>query len=182
MISECLVYSSMRLGVPFIAPRQLGAVGDQLRRPNLPSVGWCTEQSGAPPDSHCSCPVRDPLPYLAHLTIGPRGRLVHRTGQSGVPNRLLLRATRRPRIARSTVGAGDRWLTGQSGAPPDSPVNYSRTPLHFPESSQFTAGQPGARDTVRCTTGQSGVPGQSWCWMHIANSFPFLFLFFCHCF
>ena len=34
---------------------------------------------------------------------------------------------------------------------------------------------------VRCTTGQSGVPGQSWCWLHIANSFPFLF-FFCHCF
>jgi hypothetical protein len=24
--------------------------------------------------------------------------------------------------------SGDRWLTGQSGAPPDSPVNYSRTP------------------------------------------------------
>jgi hypothetical protein len=24
--------------------------------------------------------------------------------------------------------AVDRWLTGQSGAPPDSPVNFSRTP------------------------------------------------------
>jgi hypothetical protein len=81
-----------------------------------------------------------------------------RTGQSGVPNRPLLRATRCPRIAQPTVGAGDRWLTGQSGAPPDSPVNYSRTPLCFPESSRFTAGQPGAPDTVRCTTGQSGVP------------------------
>jgi hypothetical protein len=34
-----------------------------------------------------------------------------------VPNRPLLRATRRPRIAQPTVGAGDRWLTGQSGAP-----------------------------------------------------------------
>jgi hypothetical protein len=32
---------SMHLGVPFIAPRQLGAVGGQLGRPNLPSVGWC---------------------------------------------------------------------------------------------------------------------------------------------
>jgi hypothetical protein len=104
------------------------------------------------------------------------------TGQSGVPNRLLLRATRRPRIAQPTVGAGDRWLTGQSGAPPDCPVNYSRTPLHFLESSQFTASQPGAPDTVRCSTGQSGVPGQSWCWLHTVNSFPFLFFFFCHCF
>jgi hypothetical protein len=105
-----------------------------------------------------------------------------RTGQSGVPNRPLLRATHCPQIARPTVGAGDRWLTGQSGAPPDSPVNYSRTPLCFPKSSWFTAGQPGAPDTVRCTTGQSGVPSQSWCWLHTANSFPFLFLFFCHCF
>jgi hypothetical protein len=28
----------MHLGVSFIAPRQLGAVGGQLGRPNLPSV------------------------------------------------------------------------------------------------------------------------------------------------
>jgi hypothetical protein len=54
--------------------------------------------------------------------------------------------------------AGDRWLTGQSGAPPDSPVNYSRTPPNFPENDLFTGVQPGAPDTVRCTTGQSGVP------------------------
>jgi hypothetical protein len=47
MLSECLVFSSMRLGVPFIAPRQLGAVGDQLGRQFLPSIEWCTEQSGA---------------------------------------------------------------------------------------------------------------------------------------
>jgi hypothetical protein len=114
MFLVSLMYSSMRLGVPFIAPRQLGVVGDQLGRPNLPSVGWCTGQSGAPPDSHCSCPVRDLLPYLAHPTVGPRGRLAHRT-LSGVPNRPLLRATRHPQIARPTVGAGDRWLTGQSG-------------------------------------------------------------------
>jgi hypothetical protein len=33
--------------------------------------------------------------------------------------------------------AGGRWLTGQSGAPPDSPVNYNRTPPQFPESGQF---------------------------------------------
>ena len=72
ILSECLVFCSMHLGVPFIAPRQLGAVGDQLGRQILPSVGWCTGQSGAPPDSHYSCPVRDPLPYLAHPTVGPR--------------------------------------------------------------------------------------------------------------
>jgi hypothetical protein len=177
MFCESLVFSSMRLGVPFIAPRHLGAVGGQLGRPNLPSVGWCTGQSSAPSDSHCSCPVHDLLPYMSHPTVGPRGRLAHRT-LSGVPNRPFLRATRRPQIVQPIVGAGDRWLTGQSGAPPDSPVNYSRTPLCFPESSRFTAGQPSAPDTTR----QSGVPGQSWCWLHTANSFPFLFFCLCHCF
>jgi hypothetical protein len=68
-----LVFSSMRLGVPFIALRQLGAVGDQLGRHFLPSIEWCTGQSGAPPDNHCSCPVRDLLPYRAQPTIAPRG-------------------------------------------------------------------------------------------------------------
>jgi hypothetical protein len=72
------------------------------------------------------------------------------TGQSGVPNRPLLWATRCPQIAGSTVGAGDRWLTGQSGAPSDNLVNYRRTPLRFPESSRFTAGQPGAPDSPVC--------------------------------
>jgi hypothetical protein len=53
MLSECLGDSSMRLGVPFIAPRQLGAVEDKLGRPSLPSIEWRTEQSGAPPDRSC---------------------------------------------------------------------------------------------------------------------------------
>jgi hypothetical protein len=85
MFLVSLVCSSMRLGVPFIAPRQLGAVGRQLGRPNLPSVGWCTGQSGSPPDSHCSCPVRDLLPNLAHPTIGPWGQLAHRTLRCAQP-------------------------------------------------------------------------------------------------
>jgi hypothetical protein len=130
MLSECLGNSSMRLGIPFIAPRQQGAVGGQLGRLNFPSIGWCTGQSGAPPDSQCSCPVRDLLPFLAHTTVGPRGRLAHRT---------LSGAHWTVRCAQPTVAAGhaspadcaadrcagDRWLTGQSGAPLDSPMNYS---------------------------------------------------------
>jgi hypothetical protein len=171
MFLVSLVNPSMRLGVSFIAPRQLGVVGDQLGRQFLPSVELCTGQSGAPPDSHCSCPVRDLLPYRAHPTVAPRGWLAHQT-LSGVPNRPLLRATRRPRIAQPTVGRERLWLTGQSGAPPDSPVNFRRTPRSFSENSQFTVGQPGAPDTVRCTTGQSGVPGPSWCWLNFANFSP----------
>jgi hypothetical protein len=42
MLNVCLGDSSMRLGVPFIAPRQLGAVGGNLGRQFLPSVEWRT--------------------------------------------------------------------------------------------------------------------------------------------
>jgi hypothetical protein len=105
-VLECLVNawvcSSMRLGVPFIAPRQLRAVEGQLGRPNMPSVGWCTGQSGAPPDNHCSCPVRDFLPILAHPTVGLLDRLAHQTLSS---------AHRTVRCAQPTVAAGHTSLT-----------------------------------------------------------------------
>jgi hypothetical protein len=67
--------------------------------------------------------------------------------------------------------AGGRWLTGQSGAPPDSPVNYSRTPPKFLESDQFAGDQPSAPDTVRCTTGQSVVPDCAESWLHTGTLF-----------
>jgi hypothetical protein len=79
MIKECLGASSMRLGVPFIAPRQLGVIGGILGRPKLPSVGWRTLQSGVPPDSYCSCPVRDFLPFLVQPTVATSGWLTHWT-------------------------------------------------------------------------------------------------------
>jgi hypothetical protein len=69
MIKECLGDSSMCLGVPFIAPRQLGAVGGNLGRQFLPSVGWRTGQSGAPPDRHCSWSGADRLPEMAQPTV-----------------------------------------------------------------------------------------------------------------
>jgi hypothetical protein len=134
-----LVYCSMRLVVPFIAPRQLGAVGDQLGRQILPSAEWCTGQllfmSGARFPSISGA--------ADHWSSGPVGAPVH-TGQSGVPNRPLARATRRPQIAQPTVGRERRWLTGQSGAPPDSSVNFSRGALFFPESDEFVAEELGA--------------------------------------
>jgi hypothetical protein len=85
------------------------------------------------------------------------------SGLVGAPDSLVPPADRwrGPRVARGLRGdhcAGGRWLTGQSGAPPDSPVNYSRTPPKFPESGMFTGVQPDTPDTIRCTTGQSGVP------------------------
>jgi hypothetical protein len=131
MLKGCLVFSSMRLGVPFIAPRQLGAVESIPGRQFLPSVDWRTGQSGA-----------DFFPSLAKPTVGDSVPLAHWT-LSGAhrtvrcPILTVGSATHRARITRSTVGPADCWLTGQSGAPPDSPVIYSRTPPPNPESSQF---------------------------------------------
>jgi hypothetical protein len=179
MISASLGDSSMCLGVPFIALRQLGAVGGQQGRLSLPSVGWRTGQSGAPPDSHCRRSGADLLPILAQTTVAAPSQLAHRT---------LFGAHRTVRCSLPTVGAGhaspadcatdrcagEHWLTGQSGALPDSPVNYSRTPLIFPESGQFTGSQLGASDTVWCTTGQSGVPDRVGLWLYSAKSFAIL--------
>jgi hypothetical protein len=96
--------------------------------------------------------------------------MAHRT-LSGAPPPTIGAATRHVKIARPTVGAVDRWLTGQSGVPLGSPVNYSRTPSTFLESGLFTGVQPGAPDTVRCTTGQSGVLDWAEFWLHRANTF-----------
>jgi hypothetical protein len=124
MLRECLVFSSMRLEVPFIAPRQLGAVESIPGRQFLPSVAWRTGQSSAPPDT-----VR--CRFFSYSGAADRWRF----GAVGAPDivRCPLQtvgpATHHTRIARPTVGPADHWLTGQPGASPDSPVNYSRTLL-----------------------------------------------------
>jgi hypothetical protein len=141
MLRECLVYSSMRLGVPFIAPRQLGAVESIPGRQFLPSVAWRTGQSGAPPDTvRCG--------FLSFCGVADRWRTGHcpvHTGQSGAPSRPLarphvpLRSRGRPlahRIVRCTS---------------DSPVNYSRTSPTISRERPVRPSQPGAPDTVRCT-------------------------------
>jgi hypothetical protein len=120
MFKVCLVYSSMRLGVPFIALRQLGAVGSNLGRQFLPSVGWRTGQSSAPPDRGCSQSGADFLPKIEQTTVAEMELLAHRT-LSGAhrtvrcPLPTVGAAMRHTRIARSTVGAVDRWLTRPSG-------------------------------------------------------------------
>jgi hypothetical protein len=153
-VLECLDNSSIRLGVPFIAPRQLGVVGGQQGRPILPSIGWCSGQSGAPPDSYCSCPMLDFFPYGEQPTVGPWNWLAHRT-LSGAhwtvrcAQPTVGATTRRAKIAWSTIGAGDHWFTGQSGAPPDGPVIFSRTAPSNPGSGEFTRTSLAHR-TVRC--------------------------------
>jgi hypothetical protein len=138
MLRECLLYSSMCLGVSFIAPRQLGAVERIPGRQFLPSVAWRIGQSGAPPDTvRCG--------FLSFFGEADRWRFkVVGAPDSPMPpsDSWLCHAScadyaadRRPGrlLAHRTV----RCTTGQSGAPPDSPVIYSRTPPTKPESSQF---------------------------------------------
>jgi hypothetical protein len=146
------VFSSMRLGVPFIAPRQLGAVESIPGRQFLPSVAWRTGQSGAPPDTvRCG--------FLSFSGEADRWRL----GAVGAPD--TVRCT-----PDSPVPPPDRWLSHVSradrapdrwpGRPlahrtvrctPDSPMNYSRTPLNSSREWPVRLSQPGAPDTVRCT-------------------------------
>jgi hypothetical protein len=167
MIKECLVYSSMRLGVPFIAPRQLGAIESNPGRLSLPSVGWCTGQSGADCFPILAQPTVEVLEPLAHQSLSGAHQTVRCPHQTVGP------ATRHARIARPTVGLADSWLTGQSGAPLDSPVNYSRTPPSSSRERPVDQRQPGAPDTVRCTTGQSVAPKQSTVLAASAKTFSF---------
>jgi hypothetical protein len=122
MLKVCLVFSSMRLGVPFIAPRQLGAVEGILGRQFLPSIG---------------CPVRDRLPFLENPTVAVLRLLAHRTVRS--PCWPLAR----PRVTRGLRG---RPLAQSTVGSPDSPVHHRTIRWFlavrrwsFPESDDFAA-------------------------------------------
>jgi hypothetical protein len=133
------------------------------------------------------CPVRQPrqpavgVRPLELWQVGPMGYpVVHRTGPVDCPVRQLrvlcpLRAQARikcvavdrcARSSRCSTGTPDSpvWHQTLSGASPDSPVNYSGAASHFPEGEKFSVECPGAPDTVRWHTGQSGVPDQGAFW------------------
>jgi hypothetical protein len=174
MFLVSLGYSSMRLGNPFIAPRQLGAVGGQQGRPSLPSVEC------APPDSHCRRSGADLLPFLAQMTVATPGQLAHRTVRCPPPTVGAGHAS--PADCAADRCVGDRWLTGQSGAPPDSSVNYSCTPPIFSREwpvyrrlAWRTRHCPVHHRTVRCAkpSWTSAAPSQVFC-----DSFLFFFSLF----
>jgi hypothetical protein len=110
MLKVRLVFSSMRLGVPFIAPRQLGAVESNPGRQFLPSVDWPVQISFLFWRSR-------PLVIWSHWRTGHCP--VH-TGQSGAPFRPLAR----PRVTRGLRGRPLAWPTVGS---PDSPVHTGRS-------------------------------------------------------
>jgi hypothetical protein len=147
----------------------------------------CLLSSGAPdsPVHTGHCPVRISFLLCRSRPLAPesRWRTGHcpvYTGQSGAPpDRWLGHMSCADRAA-------DRW----PGRPlahrtvrctPDSSVNYSRTPPMKSREQRVRTSQPGAPDTVRCTTGQSGAPRLSRVLAARAKTFPIgLFLFPAH--
>jgi hypothetical protein len=131
----------------------------------------CLLSSGAPdsPVHHrtATLHVRCLIPFhigrsrpLGLRTDWRTGHCPVHTGQSGVPNRPLARATRHPLIVQSTVGRKRLWLTGQSGAPPNSLEIFSHGALSFSRERRVCCRSAWAlalktHRTVRCTTGQS---------------------------
>jgi hypothetical protein len=107
MFLECLGASSMRLGVPFIAPRQLGAVGGQQGRLAHRTVWYTTGQplfmSGARSPSYSGADDRCRFVAVgAPNTVWcpvPTVGAGHASPADCAPDRC----------------AGGRWLTGQSG-------------------------------------------------------------------
>jgi hypothetical protein len=167
----------MRLGAPFIAPRQLGAVENKSGRLSLPSVVECTGQSGA------------------HRTLSGARFL----SLNGAVDRCRSGSRWRTGHVRCTpdspVPPSDRWLGHVSCADhaadrwpsrplahrtvrctPDSPVNFSRTPSAISRERLLRPRQPGAPDTVRCTTRQSGAPDRNSLLAVHSQLFFFLFL------
>jgi hypothetical protein len=148
----------MRLGAPFIAPRQLGAVESNPGRLILPSVDWRTGQSD----------VHRTLSGARFLSLNgaadrwqPESRWrtghVRCTPDSPVPS-----SSRWLGHVSRTDCAADRWLDRPLAhrtvrCTPDSPVNFSRTPSANSRERPLCPSQPSAPDTVRCTTGHCPV-------------------------
>jgi hypothetical protein len=108
---------------------------------------------------------------MAKPTVGGLGAVgapdmsgAHRTVWCPLPT--VGSATCRARIPRPTVGS------------PDSPVNFSRTSSANSRERPLRSSQPGAPDTVRCTTGQSGAPRLSRVLAARAKTIPIRFFLF----
>jgi hypothetical protein len=151
----------------FIAPTTKMAVGEGCCR-MAHRIVRCTT-------GHC--PVRQPrhptvrVRPLELLTCGPPDSpVVHRTVTVHCPVRLLAPALTLRAQSRTVHCCFCRRSLAQLAVAPlahrtvrcytDSPVNYSGVAPQIPEPSELKEIHPGAPDTVRWHTGQSGAPDQ----------------------
>jgi hypothetical protein len=105
---------------------------------------WATGQSSGAPDRSCS------------LSGAPSGVCSDSARAVGTVHCSLFTFA----VDRWRCSCYSAWHIGQSGATPDSPVNYSGGHFQKPEGGKFGVDLPGAPDTVRWHTGQSGAPEQ----------------------
>jgi hypothetical protein len=170
-----------RLGVPFIGTRGLGAVGSNPGRQILPSVGWRTGQSGAPPDT-------DRFRFLSQFSAVDRCSF----GAVGAPD--TVRCTPDSPVPPSSrwlghVSRADRAVDRWPGRPlahrtvrctPDSPVNYSRTSPVNSRERPLRSNQHGTPDTVRCTPDSPVLPDSAESWLLEPRHFQLDFSCFQH--
>jgi hypothetical protein len=137
MFNRCLVWCSMHLGVPFLAPRDLGAIWAPFGRLWLPSVHGCTGQSTV---------QQQRIPWSVTFCFWG-----HRTVR-------WVASDHWPEVDVAT----SHWLAGTSDCPShraDGLVNYSRQRLIFTESWLFdgpcTRLSGGWHRIVWCYTDQS---------------------------
>jgi hypothetical protein len=122
-------------GAPATSPNRWGSTVGA-------SDNWATGQSGGAPDRSCSLSgapfgaCSDDARVVAHCLLFT-----------------IAFADDHWRNSRCST-----WHTGQSGSTPDSPVNYSGVAPRKPEASKLELIHPGAPDTVRWHTEQSGAP------------------------
>jgi hypothetical protein len=154
------------VGVVFIATNQIVVVGEGCWRWAHRTVRCATGQ----------CPVRHHVTLSLGLGAGRPLEVLSScgTGQFGAPltfcsdfccvTVLNCSPVRVDRCAQVVVAPLVHrtvwWYTGQSGGTPDSPVNYSGAAPRNPKLRSLECTVPGAPDTVRWHTRQSGASGQ----------------------
>jgi hypothetical protein len=100
-------------------------------------------------------------PTVRVLTVSTVGALTScHTGRSGAPLTPALTSARTVHALFTLLQTTVALLAVAPLGAPDSPVNYSGAALQKPEGEEFESIAPGAPDTVRWHTGQSGAPDQ----------------------
>jgi hypothetical protein len=147
MFNGGLVLCSMHLGVPFIAPRQLGAVGTQFGRQFLPSIGWRTGQSGAPPNMS-SARFLSSSGEADHWAFGPLGAPDTDRCTPDIPMKFSRSAL--GEFPRATSSPAEYWARALMA---HRTVRWflAMSPSPIPESSNFAVEPTCTPDSVRCT-------------------------------
>jgi hypothetical protein len=130
-----------------------------VRQPRHQAVGFRPLEllTTGPPDSHCSLSgapsdaCSDFCACSEHCSL-----FLYRCRRPLALGAVAPLSTPDSPVLHRTV----RCYIGQSGATSDSPVNYSGAASRIPEGGKFRLKFPGAPDTVRWHTEQSGAPDQ----------------------